>query len=65
MNTQLVDEMIGFVLEKYIFVIETKRAELISTYQKLISKIYQKFDLSKIIKELIKLALSSSLKVKT
>jgi hypothetical protein len=49
-NTQLLEEVIGTVLEKYILVIDTKRVELISTYQKLVNKMYQKFDLTKITK---------------
>ncbi len=61
---QLIEDILSVIFEKYIMVLDTKRAELISIYQKLISKIYQKIDINKILKEMIKVAMSNSLKVK-
>ena len=40
----------GSIFEKYMLVLETKRGELISIFQKLISKIYQKHDINKTLK---------------
>ena len=63
-NPQLIEDILSIIFQKYIMVVDTKRVELISIYQKLINKIYQKFDINKILKEMVKVAMSNSLKVK-
>jgi hypothetical protein len=63
-STQLIEDIMSTVFEKYIMVLDTKRAELISIYQKLINKIHQKIDINKILREMIKVTMTNSLKVK-
>lgn len=49
-TAQLIEDLMSSIFEKYIMVLDTKRAELISIYQKLINKIHQKIDINKILK---------------
>ncbi len=63
-NSQLLEDILSVIFERYILVLDTKRAQMISIYQKLINKIYQKFEINKILKEMIKVTMSNSLKVK-
>jgi hypothetical protein len=51
---------LGAILEKTVAVFETRRGELIAVANKMLSRLYAKYDINKVVREYLKLLVGSS-----
>jgi hypothetical protein len=56
----VLEECLGSILEKTVAVFETRRGELIAIVNKMLHKLYSKYDINKVLKEYLKLLVGSS-----
>lgn len=54
------EECLGAVLERTVAVLETRRGELVGIANKLLSKLYGKYELNKVVREYLKLLVGSA-----
>jgi hypothetical protein len=56
----VVEDCLGAILERTLLVFETRRGELIAVANKMLNKLYLRYDVNKVVKEYLKLLVGSS-----